>query len=453
MLFISEKVFENSKEFGMKRVLLIGIGFFLLFGNAEGAEKLTLDRFLSLVKQHNKNIQLAEKSLETAKAMKKEAWATALPKLNAQATYNRNLLTNYIYINFPDFRTGISKTQKFKISFNNEYRLNAVLSQPVFSFKIGNALRAASRYEKTTKYAYNAQIQAVLTGSKKAFFQTILLQKMVEVAEAAEENAKENYLQVKNKYDNGLASQLQLLQAEARWKNLIPETSQAVRNYEMALNSIKTMSGLNLNKDIQLSGDMEKYPPLPDSLQFSSILQNRPDYNALKWEKKLRENGISNEKANYFPSLDASVIYAFSSISDYFKLERRNNNIIVGLTLNIPIYTGGYTGAQVQKAKVELDKTNIKIQQTEEQIKTQVRNIYLRLREAHQRIMSAKMNLITVEKAYTIAQKSADNGLATQLELKDARVLFDQTKLGYYAAVYDYLAAYYDWQQATGNVK
>ena len=95
----------------MKRVLLIGIGFFLLLGNAEGAEKLTLDRFLSLVKQHNKNIQLAGKSLETAKAMKKEAWATALPKLNAQATYNRNLLTNYIYINFPDFRTGMRRPQ------------------------------------------------------------------------------------------------------------------------------------------------------------------------------------------------------------------------------------------------------------------------------------------------------------------------------------------------------
>ena len=195
----------------MKKILVISIGFFLLFGNAEGTEKLTLDRFLSLVKQHNKNIQLAEKSLETAKAVKKEALASALPKMNVQVAYNRNLLINYIYIDFPDFSTGIAKTQKFKISFNNEYRFNAVLSQPVFSFKIGNALRAASRYEKTTKYAYKAQIQAILTGSKKAFFQTMLLQKVVEVAKAAEENARENYVQVQNKYDNGLASQLQLL--------------------------------------------------------------------------------------------------------------------------------------------------------------------------------------------------------------------------------------------------
>ena len=125
----------------------------------------------------------------------------------------------------------------------------------------------------------------------------------------------------------------------------------------------------------------------------------------------------------------------------------------MGLTLNIPLYTGGFTGAQVQKAKVELDKTNIRIKQTEEMIYTQIQNIHLRLSEAYERILSAKSNMATVEKAYTIAQSSADNGLATQLELKDARVLFDQTKLGHYAAIFDYLSAYYDWEQATGNVK
>jgi outer membrane protein TolC len=437
----------------MKKSLLLGICFYLLSGHGFGAEKLTLEQFLTLVKEHNKDIKLAAKNLETAKAMKKEAWATALPKLNAQATYRRNILTNYIYIDFPDFETGITTTQKFKISFNNEYALNAVLSQPVFSFKIGNALRAAKRFEKTTDYAYKAQYQAILAGSKIAFYQTLLLKKNVEVAIAAEANAKENYDNVKNKYDNGLASQLQLLQAEARWKNLIPETSLTKRNYDLALNNLKTLSGLDLEHDIDLLGDLESYPVLPDSIAFADILKKRPDYNALYWEKKLRENGVRNEQAGYLPSLDASVIYAFSSISDYFQFDRKNENIIVGLTLNIPIYTGGFTGAQVQKAKVELDKTNIKIKQTEELIYNQIHNIYLRLHEAYQRILSAKMNLATVEKAYTIAQKSADNGLATQLELKDARVLFDQTQLGYYAAIFDYLSAYYDWEQATGNVK
>ena len=436
----------------MLKTLTLGITVFLFCSNVFGAEKLTLEEFLALVKQYNKDILLAQKNLETAKAVKKEAWSSVLPSLSATAIYNRNLLTNYIYIDFPDFLTGVSTTQKFKMSFNNEYRLSATLTQPVFSFKIGNALRAASRFEKTTDFAYQAQIQAIIVASKKAFNQTLLLQKIVEVLESAEKNAEENYRNTKNRFDNGLASQLQLLQAEARWKSQIPETSQAKRNYQMALNNLKILSGRGKQEKIVASGDLEYYPALPDSMAFDVILKRRPDYNALFWEKKLRENGVSNEKASYLPSLDANLMYAFSSISDYFRFERRNNNIIVGLTLNIPIYSGGYTGAQVQKARIELNKTNIRIKQTEEMIYTQIQNIYLRLEEAYQRIAAARSNLTTIEKAYNIAQKSADNGLATQLELKDSRLLFDQTKLGIYSAIYDYRAAYYDWELATGSV-
>ena len=51
-----------------------------------------------------------------------------------------------------------------------------------------------------------------------------------------------------------------------------------------------------------------------------------------------------------------------------------------------------------------------------------------------------------------IAETRVRNGLATQLELKDSRILLDQAQLNYYSSIYDYLAAYFDWQKATGNV-
>ena len=52
-----------------------------------------------------------------------------------------------------------------------------------------------------------------------------------------------------------------------------------------------------------------------------------------------------------------------------------------------------------------------------------------------------------------MAQTSAKSGLATQLELKDARVTLDQAQLTHYVAIYEYLAAYFDWEKATGAVE
>jgi hypothetical protein len=37
------------------------------------------------------------------------------------------------------------------------------------------------------------------------------------------------------------------------------------------------------------------------------------------------------------------------------------------------------------------------------------------------------------------------------LELKEARVAYDQAQLNGYAAVYDYLDAYFDWEQASST--
>lgn len=435
-------------------ILLVGLFFFfggsILFG-AESSS-IDLESFLSMVQKNSKDLKLAGKELDMAKVYKKEAMATALPVVMLEANYNRNLKDNFLYIDFPDFETGEMTNQKFKINYRNEYGLSAVLSQTLFSFKVGTALTAAKQYKKLTDFIYEATDQAIMTFSKKAFYQTLLLEKLWEVTQASEQNAHENYLNMKKKYDHGQVSQFKLLQTEVRWENLVPETTKARRNYEMALNNLKNLAGIPVEQEIKLSGNLDTYPPLPERIRFDFILDSRPDFNALKWEEKLRGTAVKAESAERYPSLKLNLIYNFSSLSDHFKLERQNESYIVGLNLSVPIFTGGYRSAQVRKAKIELDKARIKIDQGKEKIYNEIHNIRLRLEEAQKRILSGKKSLQTAKKAFDIAQISADNGLATQLELKDTRVLYDQATLNCYASIYDYLDAYFDWEQASGQL-
>ena len=230
-------------------------------------------------------------------------------------------------------------------------------------------------------------------------------------------------------------------------------TARARRDYELLLNNLKNLAGIPVEEDIRLKGDLSELPALPAMKVMDSILEQRPDFNALLWEAKLRTTGIKAEKANHLPELNLDLSYTFSSLSDKFKLERQNHSYVIGLDLSIPIYSGGYRQAQVQKAKIELEKTRIKIDQEKEAIYNEIHNIHLRLEEARQRVGAAKTTLETAKKAFEIAEVTAANGLATQLELKDARVVYDQARLKVYSAEYDYLDAYFDWQQAAGSEK
>ncbi len=432
-------------------IVIVYVMLILWLSTALRAETKTydLETFLNRVETYSKDLKLAGQDLEMAKVYHQEAKSTALPKIMMQGSYHRNLKDIFLFIDFPDFDTGEMTNQKFKINYRNEYGFQAVVSQTLFSFKVGNALSAAKQYKKLTDFIYHATHQTIIKFAKKAFYQTLLLKKVWEVGQASEKNARDNYQDMKQKYDYGQVSQFQLLQAEVRWQNLVPETTKAKRNYELALNALKNLAGLPYEEQIELSGAFDVQPLLPQMEELDTVLEKRPDFNALLWEEKLRSTGIKAEKAEKLPSLSLNLIYNFSSLSDHFKLERQNHSYIIGLSLSIPIYTGGYQEAQVKKARIDLEKTRIKIEKEKESIYNEVHNIYLRLEEAGKRIEAARKLQETAKKAFEIAEVTAANGLATQLELKEARVAYDQAQLNSYAAVYDYLDAYFDWEQAS----
>lgn len=431
----------------MKRIITLTLVLILGLSASAIADSYSLEEFISLVKANSKELKTSRRELDMADANKKEALSTAFPKLMLDANYNRYLSDNYMYV---DLGEG---PQQFKINRSNEYGLSIVLSQTLFSLNVHNAIKAAGQYRKLTDFSYDASYQEIMTFAKKGFYQALLLKAVWEVTEKSQQNAEENYNNIKDKFDHGLVSQFALLQAEVHWKDMIPKTIEAKRNYQLALIGLKNLAGIPVDAEITLEGDLDSYPEMPEKSEFETILKIRPDYNALLWEEKLRRTAVSAERSRYFPTLAGNFIYNFASQSDEWKLDEKNNNYILGLNLSVPLFMGGYTRAKVDQARIELDKTRIRVDQTRDNIHKEITDTDLRLNEAKDRILAAEATRETAERAFQMAQTSAKSGLATQLELKDARVTLDQAQLTHYVAIYEYLAAYFDWEKATGAVE
>lgn len=432
----------------LKRMLLFA-GVFSLA--SLGAKEYDLQTILKLAEENNKQIQFARADLKTAAAEKLDAFSRAFPKIDVFGGYNRNFKKNVFFFVAPDPLTGELKTQSFQVSFENEFRLNAVLTQTLFSFEVGYAIQAARIFDRFTNYNFESTRQRVLTEVKTAFYGALLLKEALAVAEDSEASARENYENTKLKYDHGIISEFELLQAEVRWQNSIPQSIAARRDYETALNNLKFLAGLPIQEPMTLSGSIQIYPELPPLPGFEEVTVRRPDYNSLMWQKKLYEKNLSVQKAAYYPSLDGSLTYSYAAVSDQFELENDNDNLILGLSLNIPIFSGGSRLAQVRKARADLDRANTRVAEANENIRVQLENVHLRLREARQRIQANQTAVQTARRAFEIAETRVENGLSTQVELKDSRVALDQAQIEYLRAIYDYLSAYFDWQLATGT--
>ena len=108
---------------------------------------------------------------------------------------------------------------------------------------------------------------------------------------------------------------------------------------------------------------------------------------------------------------------------------------------------------RAEQARIGLEKSQLRTRQARDDIYNELANIYLWLKEAHGRIASAEATLNSAERAFSIAETTSQSGLTTQLELKDARLDLDEARLNRYLAIYDYLAAYFEWERAVGEVE
>ncbi len=228
----------------------------MLMASMAGSATYNLDQFIALVEANSMDLRIAKKELEMADARYREALSTALPKIYAEASYNRNLARMFLYVDFPDMETGEMTSQKFQISYNNDFSATARLQQTLFSLQVGDALRAAKQYDKLTEYVYQYSYQMIISIARKGFYRALMLKKIWDVKAAAEQNAGENYQNVQQKFENGLVSEFDLLQAEVNWKNKIPETTQAKRNYEMGMIMLKNFAGIPVEDELILEGEL-----------------------------------------------------------------------------------------------------------------------------------------------------------------------------------------------------
>ncbi len=441
----------------MKKYIL-AVSFILMTAAGICAQEISLKDYMNLVEENSKDLYLANLDQQLAGAQEKLARSATKPMIAGSAGYTRNLIEIEVPAAVGAIPSVNPATQMYDLYWvdmpyntKNEFSLSVGMEQMLFDVTVFRALEASSKYRELTGTIYEASRQAILTAAKQVYFQTVLMEEVYNVKAATEQNAYETYLEVQKKYENELASELDVLQAEVNWQINIPETTQAARNRDLAMSSLKHLGGLEPEAEIILTESLTTTPSVEGAVELGSIFGTRPDYQALQGTIDLQEINVSATRAEFFPSLSASAGYGYIKNSDEFELKDGTNAATAGITMTIPIFYGGSRFAKMEDARLELEKARVDLLKKQDEIRTEINNLQLLLDESSSRIKSAETTLKTAEKAYNIMEISSKNGLATQLDLKDARLNLSGAQLNYYAAIYDYLNAYFQWQQAVGE--
>ena len=441
----------------MLRTLFAAIVVAVSISAAVSAADYDLATYLSKVEAGNTVVALARRDLDSAAQSVVQARSALLPTVALQGSYKRNLLDLEQSTAVAASATAVNGVYPFirkdvDTNFDNELMLALGVNQKIFDAEALARYQQAKTGRTLRSQALETTRWAVRASAKKLYAQTQLAVSVVSVMESSERTAEETYRNIERKFKVGLAKELDMLMAEVDWKSRVPKTADARKNAEISLNAFKNLAGIALSEPVVLTESLAAVPDLPAAPKLDAVLSSRPDYAIEVLSGDLADIARKAAFGSFLPTIGASFSYARGgyyghiSASDKYEFDTMQ----LGATVTLPLFTGGYRLSLMETAKIEQEKQSLKLSQKRRDIEQDLTSVRLRLETARGGIDSARLVVETAQRAAVLSKAAFDNGLATQLSVSQASTNFDQARLGLLNAQYEYRAAYYDWELATG---
>ncbi len=466
----------------MKNLLFIIIAL-TLASMTLNAEVYDLEKAINTALENNETVKIAAQELEKSEYVYNEALSGALPKVEANLTYLRNLysskITNMSYY-IAGMSNGISNLnntildlhpgsdlenmpsssmpdEEVEAMKNNTVQAELSLIQPIWlGGKVGIALEIAEVFKKMNKKAFELEKSKVVTEIKKNYYQVLVLEETIRVMELVMADANNNLERVEKMYAEGLVSEYDLIQARVRVKSVEPKITSVKNYYDLAKEYMKINMGIQSEEAIEISGELSEKAYPDTSSAVDRAMKNRIELMLLDDQKELLSKNVSVEYSNHLPNIIGLANYSFQSqsedLGDTFKKDHGVSALNVGVTANIPIFSGFGTRAKVDQAQVEEKKAELNIMKTKRLIKLQIKDALSKLNLAKEELSLREKEIAEYEKALEITQVRYDNGLCTQLELTGAQTSLESSRLNRITTMHNYITAMIEFESAVGII-
>ena len=429
-------------------VILLIVTSGVLFGQIKNDTLyLTLNDAIKKAVELNWDVQIANKDIQKAEEQISEAYANVFPRIEFTGKYIRNIKLPVLFL--PPI-SGFPAT--LEIGSKNSFDAAFTISQVIFNMKVNTAIQIAGEYSSYSKEGNRGARNDVVLNVKKAFYNILLMKKLVNVSREGYQVAKANYENVASLYKQGVSSEYDFLRSEVQMANSEPGVIQSENSLELAKNYIKNLLTLDINKPLEVIGDFQYEEIPPDLIQNKSndAIANNPLVKQMSIQESLLDKNVTIQRSDYYPSLAFFGQYDFQSQDNTWDIKNYNwaKSFMLGLQLNYTLFDGFSRGSRIEQAIIDKEKVMLTRRKVEEGLKIRILQANLKMEESTKRIKAQEKNLEQAEKTIKIAQTRYKNGVGTQLELIDTQAALTFAQTNYATAVYDFMTAKAEWENA-----
>jgi outer membrane protein len=221
----------------------------------------------------------------------------------------------------------------------------------------------------------------------------------------------------------------------------------ARNNVAVAVETLRNALGLvgPLDFDIVDTLDIHDVSVAEDKA-LAMAYDHRPELLSQRFQEEAASQQIAALQKNYLPNVTGDASYIWSG-SDY-PLQPSWN---IGASVNLSIFNGGLTAAQIGEARANLANLKYQEQSLRQQIALQVRQAVLNLALAHESIRVSDKGLYQARENVELAEGRYKTGVGNIIELTDAQAALTVAEGANVQALSNYKTAVASLEQATAQ--
>ncbi len=447
--------------------------------DTSGTVVLSLEDALKVALSENVSVKVADKEIEKAKYAKKGTYASLFPQVDATGSYQRTIKKQVMYMDIDSDAMGgmggmsggtdsgdtdsgdtggsgsSSSAAGFSVGRWNTFNAGVSASLPIVNAQLWKSIQiSGDAVELAVEQARSSRLDMV-TQVKQAYYAVLLAKQAFNVYKDVYENAVENFGLTEKKYNAGKASELEYTRAKANVAAAVPNVYSSESQVILALWQLKAVMGVDLDMNMDVSGSLDDYAAEMRymSSDENSDLSGNTSLRQLAIQAEQLAKTVQLQKYAYLPTLAVSYSYSMYAMENDFKFSnyKWSPYSYAGLSLSIPIFSGGKRYNDVRQAKVNQAELDLQRINTERQLKISVRQYVTTMETDMKSYYSALDAVELARKAYDISTKSFNVGKSTITDLNDARLTLTQAELSRSQAVYDYMVAKSNLEKTLGH--
>jgi outer membrane protein TolC len=414
---------------------------------------LTMDEAVRRALASGEEMRRARAQVQDADGQVTEALSGALPQITGSLVYTRQFASVFEDVTVDSATAELFRNSPFGAP--NTWNVEVKGSQLLWSGgKVGAGLKAAKSFRAGAQAQADETAAEIAFRVKRAYLDAAVAGRLVEIARAGYEQARAHLSQVQKFQRAGTRAEYDQLRAQVDVANQEPRVVAAENGQTLAMLELRRLVNVPTSQEIELATPvMSTDGTLPVAILDSVVAPNRAAVTAAEAQVGLRQQLVRAARADRLPTLSVGATLSNQAFSDQVSPfdERFRRNWSAEARLSFPIFLGFKTSGSIRRAQAALEQARADRDQAVEQVGLDVAQARAELERAQALVGARRATVRQAERAQYLATVRYTNGIATQLEVTDARVLAQQAETNEVQATRDYLFALALLERALGR--